>query len=348
MCLINLKNKIIQILIRLNKLIKYCGMEEYKNKPLVSIVVPCYNHEMYLYDCLESVRKQSYKKIELIIIDDCSQDSSWEIIQSYVIKFKNSMYAIEAKRNETNLGITKTLNSLLKLAHGNLIKPLASDDYLDADCISSFVHESINNENINIFISNGYNVYEDSSYYKNKIINNHYSSAPNFNDGNLFERIYLENFIFSPGVVIIKKVYDDYGYYDENSGIEDLDFFLKVTSNGNTIIKYIDKKLVFYRIHENSASSSINFKKNIEKNKKYYFKRIQIAEKYRLRAGEELYSRKIINLIYGEFLLSLKNRIEIENYYFVDDLDKIEIKNIKDYKTMIKYCILKILYIIKR
>ncbi len=51
---------------------------------LVSVVVPSYNYENYIVECLESIRNQEYKKIELVIIDDCSKDSSKELIRNFI------------------------------------------------------------------------------------------------------------------------------------------------------------------------------------------------------------------------------------------------------------------------
>lgn len=99
--------------------------------PLVTVIVPCYNHEKYVKTCLDSIFRQTYKNIEVIVVDDCSPDNSAEVIkklqQKYDFKF------IEHKEN---WGLTKTLNDVIyNHAHGKYIKCIASDDYLTDDCV---------------------------------------------------------------------------------------------------------------------------------------------------------------------------------------------------------------------
>lgn len=67
---------------------------------LVSICIPCYNHEKYLDDCLKSILKQTYKKIELIIIDDKSSDRSVQIIRKYLPKLNKKLQRVVFKVNK--------------------------------------------------------------------------------------------------------------------------------------------------------------------------------------------------------------------------------------------------------
>ena len=57
-------------------------------QPLVSILMPCYNHENFLPDCLDSILGQTYENIELLICDDCSPDGSWTVIESYEARLR--------------------------------------------------------------------------------------------------------------------------------------------------------------------------------------------------------------------------------------------------------------------
>lgn len=92
-------------------------------KGLVSVIMSNYNtKEEYLRTAIESVLNQSYKKIELIIVDDCSELESLKIIQSYDDK------RIVVLKNDKNMGITKSLNRALKIAKGEFVARMDADD----------------------------------------------------------------------------------------------------------------------------------------------------------------------------------------------------------------------------
>src|SRR5690606_27530759 len=108
--------------------------------PLVSVIIPCFNHEKYIKECLLSVINQSYKNVQLIVIDDGSTDRSVEIIKE--LKQQNDFIFEE----QLNSGISKTLNkAITKYAEGEYIAILASDDYWHSDKLSkqvSFIEQN--------------------------------------------------------------------------------------------------------------------------------------------------------------------------------------------------------------
>jgi len=91
-----------------------------KNEPLVTISTPCYNHEKYLPDYFESIISQTYENIELIIIDNASQDNSQKIIENYLPKLKKFARVVYIPRNK-NAGLVKNCNEGLDLARGKYI-----------------------------------------------------------------------------------------------------------------------------------------------------------------------------------------------------------------------------------
>jgi len=100
---------------------------------LVSICIPTYAGEQYLADAIQSVLDQNYQSLEVIIVDDCSPDSTAEI----VARFKDDR--IHYFRNEVNLGPEGNWNRCLELANGDYYKLLPHDDILMPDCIESQV-----------------------------------------------------------------------------------------------------------------------------------------------------------------------------------------------------------------
>ena len=106
-----------------------------KNKEdLISIVIPAYNHEKYIEECIESIISQTYKNIELIIINDGSTDLTAEKIQSKAkdCKRRFKKFIFIDKENE---GVSKTLNKGCLKSKGKFIVFCASDD--------SFTHDAI-------------------------------------------------------------------------------------------------------------------------------------------------------------------------------------------------------------
>ena len=105
-------------------------------KPLVSIVIPVYNGEKYIEECLNSLSKQSYENIEIIIINDGSTDSTWEILSCG--KYFGDKYKLI---NSTNNGVSCARNIGIKKANGDYLLFLDVDDYLDSRAIETCVSE---------------------------------------------------------------------------------------------------------------------------------------------------------------------------------------------------------------
>ena len=98
--------------------------------PLVSVCIPAYNCEKYVSACIESVLSQTFHNIEIIVIDDCSTDATWERLQAY------SDHRLSLSRNTQNLGAEKNWNACLEQASGEYIQFLPSDDMLYPEAIA--------------------------------------------------------------------------------------------------------------------------------------------------------------------------------------------------------------------
>jgi len=101
------------------------------NSTLVSVIVPAYNHEKFVITCLDSIYRQTYRNIELIIIDDGSKDNTAKVIEKFLETHSDRFARVEF-RSRPNRGVSATLNELISLCRGEWIFPLSSDDaYLD-------------------------------------------------------------------------------------------------------------------------------------------------------------------------------------------------------------------------
>ena len=94
-------------------------------KPKFSIIVPVYNTEKYLKRCLDSIKSQSFKDYEVIIVNDGSTDNSSDIISKYPYKIIN----------QENLGLSRARNNGVKEASGDYLIFLDSDDYIEKDLL---------------------------------------------------------------------------------------------------------------------------------------------------------------------------------------------------------------------
>jgi glycosyltransferase involved in cell wall biosynthesis len=115
---------------------------------LVSIIIPVYNSEKYLEKCLSSVLNQSYKNIEVILIDDGSSDNSLEIIKKYAKNDRRIKY-----KSQENKGQSHARNVGIKMSKGDFIVFVDSDDWLDETFISRMYSKMIK-ENADLIICN--------------------------------------------------------------------------------------------------------------------------------------------------------------------------------------------------
>ena len=130
-----------------------------KDFPLVSVLIPAYNHENYIQETIESIINQTYPNIELIILDDGSKDKTWKKITELKQKCKNRFVKIhfETKQNE---GTCMTLNKLLKLSSGEFVYIIASDDLAKPQAIEKEVKFLQDNPDYSLAV--GDNEYVDS------------------------------------------------------------------------------------------------------------------------------------------------------------------------------------------
>lgn len=99
------------------------------NQPLVTIIIPAFNHENFIKECLDSAEAQSFSNIELLIINDGSKDRTHQVIEEWLVNASDRWVRLEYI-NQENKGLTSTLNWALKWAKGKYISPIASDDVM--------------------------------------------------------------------------------------------------------------------------------------------------------------------------------------------------------------------------
>ena len=123
-----------------------------KSSPLVSIIIPCYNRENYITDALNSALNQTYENIEIIVVDDGSTDNSVAVLTKYGDKIN----LIQQK----NKGVSAARNTGLRLASGDYIIFLDSDDWLSEDLVEHHIQMSQKWPEVDIFCSDFKNINE--------------------------------------------------------------------------------------------------------------------------------------------------------------------------------------------
>ena len=96
---------------------------------LVSIIIPIFNAEEYIEECIESVYQQTYPNIEVILINDCTPDNSMEIVEKIINKYKDK-FPTTTIDHDYNKGISEARNSGLDIAKGEYIYFIDSDDFI--------------------------------------------------------------------------------------------------------------------------------------------------------------------------------------------------------------------------
>ena len=280
-------------------------MKEY---PLVSLIIPCYNHTAFLDDCMRSILRQDYPRLEIFICDDCSSDGSYERLLGYETALRERFGRVSIRKNESNLGVTKNLNQMLRQAGGEYIKLLASDDFLADNAISSFVAFMQAHEETDVVFSNGYLVSEDQHIGivgESKI----YPTAPDLELATLAERIFRSNELSAPCAFLRKAVFDRFGLYDERYAIEDLEFWLRLLRGGGCRFAFLDQPLLYYRRNANSITSLVVNEKTDSRMLRFYSAELGILEAYRDLVPEELYAEAILWRLLAVYSFSVDNRL---------------------------------------
>ena len=158
------------------------------NNTLVTVLIPSYNHQKYIKDAILSVINQTYKNIELIVIDDGSSDDSLQIIRSLGKKY-NFKYIIRENR-----GICATLNEALNMAKGVYFCGLGSDDMFFPEKIEKQVNFMLNNPEYAMCYSR-VQLFNEKGYFELK-------AKKNYKSGYIFKDLILENFIEAPTALI--------------------------------------------------------------------------------------------------------------------------------------------------
>ncbi|MGI6436479.1 MAG: glycosyltransferase family 2 protein [Sphaerochaeta sp.] len=227
------------------------------DRPLVSVVIISYNQEDYILECLESIRLQTYDRIELIVSDDCSSDGTWRHIEQWESNHGPRFEKIHIHRNEVNLGITGNLSGALNMVTGEYVKMLGADDLLFPNAIARFVEVSTH-DGYDWVMSNYVIIDESGTKLRKNNFTTYIEWVLSQSSNIQLMQLLIDNYIAAPSVFLSHSIICRYGNFENGPrNLEDAPMWISMLKEGNRV-HYIPEELVYYRIHGNSFSNSEN------------------------------------------------------------------------------------------
>ena len=219
---------------------------------LVSVIIPCYNCESFIHETIDSVLKSSYTNLEIILVNDGSEDNTANIIEILALEYE-SIFCFHIE----NSGPSVARNLAIKSAKGEIILPLDSDDKIDSEYIFKAINLFKQKPDLKV-------VYCNAQFFGDK---NNKWLLPKFS----LELLAQNNMIFISS--FFKKAdWEKIKGFDENmlTGIEDWDFWIRMLQNGGEVhrIEYIG---FYYRIYGKSRSDLLYLDDKEQKMNTYIF-----------------------------------------------------------------------------
>jgi glycosyltransferase involved in cell wall biosynthesis len=265
--------------------------------PLVSVIIPSYNHGQYLLDALKSIWLQNYPAIEIIVVDDGSTDNTREILKE--IPGVKYIY-------QRNQGLSAARNTGIINSSGEFLIFLDADDWLLPEAININVNYLLQNEELafvsgaheKAFVENG-----ESLDIAQEVTNNHYI--------HLLEG----NYIGMHATVTYRRwVFDNFKFDETLKACEDYDLYLKIARKF-PVFHHV-QKIAAYRIHNTNMSGNIpkmlfNILKVLDRQKKNSQSK---QEKQALKNGRKIWKDYYCSLLYDQLLLN-KSRLSMDAFF---------------------------------
>lgn len=229
----------------------------------VSVIIATYNSSAFLIETLESVSKQTWKEIELIITDDCSTDDTVEVCTNWLRDTEDRFTRVEILKSKINTGVPSNANRGLKSANGSWIKFLGADDTLIETCIEDNMswiasHQGVKAlfSQVNVFNNdfkseNLVETSEDDTSDPRSIMTSGRNAESQYKMLLLSDRIH-----YTPSVFLHRETLLSVGGFDERFKLlEDYPLWLNLTRNGHQL-EFMNKVTVNYRRHNKAINNT--------------------------------------------------------------------------------------------
>lgn len=319
----------------------------------ISIIVPIYNVEKYLNDCIESIINQTYKNLEIILVNDGSTDSSLEICEEYARNYENIKVI-----NKKNGGVSDARNKGLENATGTYIIFIDSDDYL-APNSCEILYDAIKESNVEFVTANFAFTNNDGTPWKRPMFSDKfkrtYISIDDYKKSFYLLNCGIWNKIFKRDFIEKNKL-----RFEKNLPSED-DIFVTLAFIKAKNSYYVDDVVYYYRQREikkgalsRSSNCNLDFFKKMNKTYKIVYENFKINNQ--MNFYKYYYSKRISYILYkfiDSLILTDRERIRIlkdMKWFFKikKDLKIPMVSNILDiitegiinekYNEVIKYC----------
>lgn len=241
-----------------------------------SILIAHYNNYNYFTECYDSILKQTYQEYEIVLVDDCSTDDSYQKI----IELTKDNPKVKIFRNEENSGVGLTKKRCIDLASGEICGFVDPDDTLTENALQIII-ENYSENNIVVY----------SQFYECDAKLNPIKLFPHSraikNGNKLFFNVFFEAthfFTFKR-----EAYYKTSGINDKLTSAVDQDLYLKLYEIGN--FKFVKAPLYYYRIHEKGVSQESSKKEKLHKNWHQ-----TILDTTKRREIDSLYGEKITDI----------------------------------------------------
>lgn len=265
-------------------------LSDFQNKPKISIIVPIYNVEKYLPECLISIQKQTYSNLEIILVNDGSSDNSASICKKVLEQDERFIYI-----EKENGGLSSARNYGIEKSTGDYLVFIDSDDYICEDMISVMLSYMVKYE-ADICCCNWDFVNENSELLKKNRIN--IKNVKIF-DGNSGKKVLLSEKYFKCYAwnKMYKKVLFDDIRYPNGKLYEDIVAAFKLFDKSKNIV-FCNDVLYHYRIRQDSITQ-----------KKFHVKKYDLLE-----------ALEVVDKNYSESSKEIKAGIALYYLYFIDDM----------------------------
>ncbi|MDX2189593.1 MAG: glycosyltransferase [Bacteroidota bacterium] len=220
---------------------------------LVSIIVPVYNGERYLKDCISSILNQTYRNIEIIACEDCGSDKSNEILENFNYDSRFKYF-----KNSKNKGLFPTLNSLIHKSNGELIHLFAQDDILKPNAIEEIVEfYKLNKMQSLAFIMTRVDYIDE---FNNLMPSYKEDATPKIISPALHAKISVF-WGCLPGnistVTLIRSIVQEFGGFNESYKVSgDFEYWYRITQSNN--IGYVHNHNIMLRRHLGQLSRNFD------------------------------------------------------------------------------------------
>ena len=244
---------------------------------LVSVIIPAFNHERFVGKCLDSIIADEYRAKEIVVIDDGSSDGTLGVVEAWAARHQGTIPISLVSR--PNRGLTCTLNELLRMARGEFVIPVASDDYLLPGGIQALATALAADQACHAVFGDSVVVNEVGDVIYPSTLSDYRRANRRWLTSRLAEAVITNWAVPGSALLYRRERILAIGGYNEDLLVEDWDFYLRLVSRG--WLRFVDCKVAAYRLHEGNEHRS--FKNQVRHEKEMRGVALKAARRFRGR-----------------------------------------------------------------